>query len=283
MTALARVVVPRKTRHWLRRRLGKTPEWNVTSDYRPSRWPPAGMTVSAPDFVGVGSQRSGSSWWWTMIQQHPKVFHYPPLGKELRFLLRFFEREPDDADVAAYASWFPHPSGTMVGEWTPIYLSYPWIGSVLRRVAPEAKVLAILRDPVERFRSGIELQRDQRVVDAVTTLRQVGIGEYARQLAALETFVDPAQVLVLQYERCCAEPAAQLVRTFEFLGLEPFAFDAKLVGQPAGIVSPDKPPLSEDRRRALVETYAPGVDALLARYPEFDRSLWPNFRVTTTG
>src|SRR2546425_2855 len=129
MTALARVVVPRKTRHWLRRRLGKTPEWNVTSDYRPSRWPPAGMTVSAPD----------------------------------------------------------------------------------------AKVLAILRDPVERFRSGIELQRDQRVVDAVTTLRQVGIGEYARQLAALETFVDPAQVLVLQYERCCAEPAAQLVRTFEFL------------------------------------------------------------------
>ena len=124
----------------------------------------------------------------------------------------------------------------------------------------------------------MELQRDQNVVDPVTTLRQVGIGEYARQLAALETFVDPARVLVLQYERCCAEPAVQLARTFEFLGLEPFAVDPKLLGRSVGIVSPDKPPLSDDRRRSLVETYAPDVDALVARYPEFDRSLWPNFR-----
>jgi hypothetical protein len=166
----------------------------------------------------------------------------------------------------------------MVGEWTPIYLSYPWIGSVLRRVAPEAKVLAILRDPVERFRSGMELQRDQRVVDPVTTLRQVGIGEYARQLAALELFVDPARILVLQYERCCAEPAAQLARTFEFLGLEPLAVDPSHLVRSVGIASPDKRPLSDDRRRALVETYAPDVDALIARYPEIDRALWPNFR-----
>jgi hypothetical protein len=277
MSALVRMLVPRRTRHWVRRRLGKTPAWDVYTDYRPSQWPPAGMAVSMPDFVGVGSQRSGSTWWWSMIHHHPKVFHYEPLNKERRYLLRFFENEPQEVDVAAYASWFPHPAGTMVGEWTPIYLSYPWIGSLLRRIAPDAKILAIVRDPVERYRSGVALGR-KGVADPATALRQVGIGEYAQQLAALETFIDPARVLVLQYERCCAEPAAQLARTFEFLGLEPFALDAEVLRKPVGIVSAEKPPLSAERRSALVDTYTPGVDALVARYPEIDRSLWPNFR-----
>jgi hypothetical protein len=147
---------------------------------------------------------------------------------------------------------------------------------VLQQVAPNAKILAIVRDPVERFRSGLELQR-RRVVNTVTTLRQVGIGHYATQLAALESFVDPARVLVLQYERCCAEPDVQLARTFEFLGLEPFDVDQALIVQRRGFLYGEKPPLSTARRSALIETYGPSVDALVARYPEIDRSLWPNF------
>jgi Sulfotransferase domain len=278
MTAIARAVTPRRARHWIRRRLGSTPAWNAHADYRPPKWPPAGLTVSAPDFVGVGAQRSGSTWWWALIHHHPAVFHLDQLSKERRFLLRFFEREPDDADVTAYASWFPHPRGSTVGEWTPIYLSYPWMGSLLRRVAPNAKVLAIVRDPVERYRSGVELQRARGVLDEPTTLRQVGIGCYARQLAALEGFVDPARVLVLQYERCREEPDVQLARTFRFLGLEAFDVDAALLRRPTGQVFDQKPPLSAARRSALVETYGPDVDALVARYPEIDRSLWPNFR-----
>jgi hypothetical protein len=277
MSAIARAIVPRDARHWIRRRFGKTREWNIYSDYRPANWPPQGLTLGAPDFVGVGSQRSGSTWWWHLIHHHPQVFHDKRMSKEVRYLVRFFEEEPTAADVTEYASWFPRPAGPIVGEWTPIYLSYPWIGSVLEKVAPEAKLLAILRDPVERFRSGVELQRE-RVVDPVTTLRQVGIGDYALQLAALETFVDPARVLVLQYEMCCAEPEVQLARTFEFLELEPLTLDHALLRQSIGIVSPDKPPLSEERRRALVEHYSPGVDALMARLPDFDRTLWPNFR-----
>ncbi len=181
MSAIARAIVPRNARHWIRRRFGKTPEWNIYADYRPANWPGEGMTLGAPDFVGVGSQRSGSTWWWTLIQHHPQVFHDDRMSKEVRYLVRFFEEEPTAADVTEYASWFPRPAGRIVGEWTPIYLSYPWIGSVLERVAPDAKILAILRDPVERFRSGVELQRE-RVVDPVTTLRQVGIGDYALQL-----------------------------------------------------------------------------------------------------
>jgi len=206
-----------------------------------------------------------------------EVFHLEPLGKERRYLLRFFEDEPADSEVAEYASWFPRPPGRIVGEWTPIYMSYPWIGSVVQRVAPDAKILVIVRDPVERFRSGVELQR-KRVINPVTVLRQVGIGDYAEQLAALECCIDPARILLLQYERCCAEPEIQLARTFEFLGLEPFALEPALFRKPIGMVTPDKPPLSTERRSALIETYGPGVDSLVARYPEIDRSLWSNFR-----
>ena len=67
-------------------------------------------------------------------------------------------------------------------------------------------------------------------------------------------------------------------RTFEFLGLEPFAVAPELLRAHVGLPSSNVPPLSDGRRRSLVESYRPDVDALFARYPEFDRSLWPNFR-----
>ena len=60
--------------------------------------------------------------------------------------------------------------------------------------------------------------------------------------------------------------------------MEPLTLDHARLRQTIGIVSPDKPPLSEERRRALVEHYSPGVDALMARMPAFDRTLWANFR-----
>jgi hypothetical protein len=46
-------------------------------------------------------------------------------------------------------------------------------------------------------------------------------GRYASQLRALYAFFDPAQVLVLQYERCLTAPLAEYERTLAFLGVEP--------------------------------------------------------------
>jgi hypothetical protein len=276
---MARVMTPRRARHWMHRRTG-TRNWNIHADYRPARWPPDGFVTGAPGFIGVGGQRCGSTWWFTSICRHPDVYHHPDLGKEIRYLVRFHDHEPDAQQVAEYAAWFPRPADrpdVQVGEWTPYYMAYPWIPPAITTVAPGAKVIASLRDPVERFCSGLALQRVHGRRSEVATLRQIGLGFYGHQVANLMQTIPARDLLVLQYEQCREDPVGQLARTYEFLGLEPFAVPEAELRQPAGRVFTEKPGLSADRRKLLVEAYAPDVEQVFSMLGSFDRSLWTNF------
>ena len=181
---------------------------------------------------------------------------------------------PDVAD--RYHGWFPRTEGTITGEWSPDYLAYPWVAPVLAEVAPEAKVLVLLRDPVDRFRSGLTFRQrmgaprtEGTVADAV---RQ---GFYARWLSRLLEFVPRDQVLVLQYERCRADPGAELARTYAFLGLEPFRPDE--LRREVNVSGGEKVPLSDDARDRLVDVYREDVTRLLGIVPDLDLDLWPSY------
>ena len=124
-----------------------------------------------PDFVGVGAARCGTSWWFRHITRHPKVVFDRHLHtKEVHFFenMRDFERLPDNyADL--YAQYFPRPTGGgLTGEWTPRYMLDPWAMKQLRQVAPAARILLMLRDPVARYASayarGIRQAREGRRV-----------------------------------------------------------------------------------------------------------------------
>lgn len=277
---MARAVTPRPARHWIRRRTG-TPPWNIHADYRPARWPPPEFVVAPPDFIGVGGQRCGSTWWFTSICRHPDVYHHPDVAKEVRYLLRFHDHEPDAPEIAEYAAWFPRPCdrpAAKVGEWTPYYMSYPWIPPLIDTVAPGAKVIASLRDPVERFRSGVALSRWGGHDGQVATLRQVNLGFYSYQVRCLLDSVPAEDLLVLQYEQSRADPVGQLARTYAFLGLAPFEVGEEVLHRPTGrAFGDDKPALSAERRKLLVDAYAADVEQVLTMLPTFDRSLWTNF------
>ena len=58
--------------------------------------------------------------------------------------------------------WFPRPSGSLTGEWTPDYIQCSWVPALLAQAAPGTRLLVLLRDPVERFRSGLAHQRRDR-------------------------------------------------------------------------------------------------------------------------
>ena len=82
----------------------------------------------------------------------------------------------------------------------------------------------LLRDPVERFRSGRTLAENRFTVGSTARAAANAAfnrGLYADQLLRLWRAFPREQVLVLQYERCVADARAQLARTFAFLGLEP--------------------------------------------------------------
>lgn len=116
---------------------------------------PPGWRVGPPDFVGVGAQKAGTSWWHRLISEHPSVALRPDQAKELHYFDSFFDRPFTRADAARYHGFFPRPYGAKSGEWTPRYLTDFWAHEQLRMAAPEAGIIVLLRDPVDRYRSGL--------------------------------------------------------------------------------------------------------------------------------
>jgi len=245
----------------------------------PPHCPPDWLT-GPPDFVGVGAQRSGTTRWFDLLVQHPEIETPPATRKELHYFDRFHPGGFTAEDAAVYHDYFPRPPGRLTGEWTPVYLAAPWVPPMLAAAAPDAKLLVSLRDPVERYLSG--LQRHHRVarasdtrLNAMAPLDAFMRGFYHAQLTQLLAHFDRSQVLILQYERCVREPVSQLRRTFAFLSLRDTGFLPDLAAHPNH--QPDKPELHPDARDALARAYLPDVARLADDFAEIDIGLWPNF------
>jgi hypothetical protein len=268
--------VPARARRRLRRMTGRVRPWEAGAELKPPGTIP-GTKVAPPDFIGVGAQKAGTSWWYAMLLNHPDVWRPEGIHKELHYFSRFWNREFTEADAATYHRWFPRPEGSRSGEWTPIYMSQHWTPILLRQAAPNARILVMLRDPVERYRSGVTHYVSRgHVLDARIGTDAFARGLYRQQLTWLEAAFPPEQILVLQYERCRAEPQGQLERTLRFLELDPSFrpdFDRQINATRSVKLS-----LPEDRRVELVEQYSEDVRQLATRSSELDLELWPNFR-----
>jgi hypothetical protein len=166
----------------------------------------------------------------------------------------------------------------MAGEWTPDYFYYPWVPPLLARAAPQTKLLLILRDPVQRFRSGLAHQV-RNGADHVGSAQAEAVGRslYSDALRRWQACFPPDQLLVMQYETCVAEPVRQLVKTYEFLGLDPSYRPADLREEVNKTVEA-KAGLPEDALDRLDGIFAPDLAALARLLPDLDLSLWPSTR-----
>ena len=106
-----------------------------------------------PDFIGVGAVAAGGGWWLRMLLAHPEVRGPDARRRGLEFFSPFCAREMTDADVAAYHAHFPRRPGTVTGEWTGRYMCDAWTPPLLRRAAPDARLLVMVADPIERYRA----------------------------------------------------------------------------------------------------------------------------------
>jgi hypothetical protein len=116
---------------------------------------PPGWRTGPPDFVIFGAQKSGTTWWFRLIEQHPGVLQPPDQRPELHFFDRLWGEWPDAETIARYHRYFPRPEGKLIGEKTPEYLSCPWAPPMIKEAAPDARAIVLLRDPVERYVSGL--------------------------------------------------------------------------------------------------------------------------------
>jgi hypothetical protein len=269
-------VVPPSVRRSLRHRLDRYYGWEVGFDHHRTPTLEPDEENGPPGFVGIGVQKAGTSWWHKLIVNHPLVSERASIHKERHFFARFGAEEFGAADVADYRSWFPRKVGTMTGEWTPDYFYYPWVPPLLAMAAPEAKLLLILRDPIQRFRSGLSHQiRNGADHVGSTQAEALGRSLYADALRRWRACFPSEQLLVLQYEACVAAPAKELAVTYEFLGLETDYMPANVRAEVNRTVE-EKARLSSDVLGRLAEIVQPDISEVAAMVPTLDLSLWPS-------
>ncbi|MBV9285609.1 MAG: sulfotransferase [Acidimicrobiia bacterium] len=207
---------------------------------------PTARLRAEPDFLIVGAQRSGTTSLFRYLAEHPAV--KPPVRKEIQyFSLNYAQGD------GWYRTHFPFVSRTRhTFEATPYYLFHPAAAERAARTVPNAKVIALLRDPVTRAFSqwqhnasrglehlGFEAALDaepERLAGAEERLcadatyssdphrlwSYTARGEYAAQLERWLTHYRREQVLVLRSEDLYKKPRETYERTLGFLGLSSF-------------------------------------------------------------
>lgn len=97
-----------------------------------------------PHFLVLGTQKGGTTSLHRLLGQHPQVF-LPP-AKELHYFT-LHDQEPLDWYAEHFRGAGP---GLQRGDVTPYYLFHPRAPQRIRAVLPEARLIVLLRDPVER-------------------------------------------------------------------------------------------------------------------------------------
>ena len=209
------------------------------------------------------------------MQAHPDV-HRPPGArpKELHYFAPYWHRPFTDEAVRDYAEFFPRPEGGLAGEWTPRYMADFWTPALLARVAPEAKLLVLLRDPIDRYLSGITFNASHGAPrHPVIALESAWRGLYHAQLSNVLEHFPRERVLVQQYERCRTDPDGEIARTYRFLGLDPTHVPTDIRAH-VNRTEVSKEETPDEVIAALQVFYERDTAQLLEAFPEIDGALW---------
>lgn len=220
------------------------------------RWRGAtGSLRTLPDFLLIGAARCGSTSLFAILTAHPHIL--APSHKEVHFFDRNYLRGLD-----WYRRMFPLESHrrlverrlggpALTGEATTYYLFHPAVPERVARDLPEARLIAILRDPVDRayshyqlsVRNGHETLSFEEALDAEEERlageeerllndpsyrspahayhSYVTRGLYLDQLVRWHRYVPRERLLVLRSEDLFERPADVVSEVSAFLGLRP--------------------------------------------------------------
>lgn len=211
--------------------------------------------MALPDFLVIGAPKAGTTALHAALASHPGLFMSSV--KEPKFFLTEgpppTRGGPGDAQTYQEHIWRrpdyealfeAAPPGALRGESTPFYLHDRDAQVRIHKLLPEARLIAMLRDPVDRAHSnwahlwaaGLEpigdvvaacAAEEQRIRDGWAAFwRYVDLGRYGAQLQHLYKLFPRERVLVLRYRELRDRPVGTLDRICTFLGAEPGIVDS---------------------------------------------------------
>ena len=211
----------------------------------------AGAGGRVPDFFIAGHSKCGTSALYLMLRAHPQIFM--PDIKEPRFFApelrsRFRGGEDDirPETLGGYLALFAGArEGQIAGEASPSYLRSREAAGRIAAVAPDARIIAILREPASFLRSfhlqslhnhietepdlrrALELEPERRAGRSIpetshvpATLFYSDHVRYVEQLSRFEEHFPRERILVLIYDDFRAENEETVRRVLSFLGVD---------------------------------------------------------------
>ena len=206
-----------------------------------------------PDFFLVGAPKAGTTALHAALARHPGLYLSPV--KEPKYFLcdgsrppRREHRGPGDAHSRLEWVWRRRdyerlfdaaPPGVPRGESTPFYLYDRRAQERIRDAVPHARLVAVVRDPVDRaYSNWMHLRSDglEPEADFLTALAAepgrlrrgyapfwayAGLGRYGEQLEHLLTLFPREQVHVLRYRELVDTPQESIDAVCAFLGVAP--------------------------------------------------------------
>jgi hypothetical protein len=245
---------------------------------------------SLPQFFIAGAPKAGTTALHLALTTHPDLYLSPV--KEPKYFLcagvpPVAGAGPGDAHSAKEWIWRrdlyeglfdPAPPGALRGESTPFYLYDPAAQQRIRDLVPDARIIVVVRDPVDRAHSnwmhlwsdGLEPIGDFAAACRAEPARMAagwapfwayrGLGRYGRQLEHLYGLFPAGQVHLLRYRELVGHPARTLDRICVFLGVR----TGICLAAPAENVRPFVPP---SRRTATLATLLRGGAAVGSHLP----------------
>jgi len=210
-------------------------------------------TLNLPDFIVIGSQKAGTTSLASILGQHPNIrmssvkepmffLSHPSnnsTGRVVDDKVGFFIPE----NITQYSELFDGPfdgprDGVLFGEASTAYLANPgqcamWI----RKLCPDVKLIAVVRNPVERLISAYKMyfaqgMESRTFAELIASYAQnakpdeprggqdyIQLGFYARLLAPFYNYFPRGQILVISYEHFQGDPQATLKEVLAFLCL----------------------------------------------------------------
>jgi hypothetical protein len=182
----------------------------------------------SPFFIGIGAQKAGTAWIYNCLREHPQIC----------MALRNGEREISFFDRDYYwkfgYSWYEDffeqcDSNKKTGEFSTLYLPHPDVPKRIHQRYPHIRLIASLRNPVDRalsnHRHDIISGRVKRGTPFLEMLPEapeyIERGRYAAQLRRFLHYFSREQILVLFFDDMRSDPHAFVQGIYHFLDVDP--------------------------------------------------------------
>jgi hypothetical protein len=200
-----------------------------------------------PDFLIIGAQKAGTTALYAYLRRHPAITG--PSWKEVSYFDRHYAR-----GLSWYRGNFPNllrARGELVGEASPSYLFHPLAPQRVKELLPEARLVALVRNPVDRalshYNHEVALGREPLSFEDALAAEEDRLqgedarlradpryfssewwshtykarGRYAEQLEHWLELFPREQLLVLPSEDLLGEPERAHAQVLEFLDAPP--------------------------------------------------------------